>query len=158
MTKAKSTEKPLYVEIPITELHQSKYNVRARHDAAAITEMAASIKKQGIIHAPSVSQTKNGWEVISGWLRVLGAFEAGLSSITGKNVSHYAEVEKIELSMAENITRRDMSSLELYKAFDRLFRAGRSVAHIAAMFDLQEKKVRQKLAIGGLPKLSLIHI
>ena len=152
MTEATSTADPGYVEIPINELIPSKFNVRRKHSDEDVAEMAASIKDQGIINAPSAAQLGEQWEVIAGLLRVLGGRKAGLASIVCKNVSATSEAERIEMSLAENITRKDMTNLQLFKAFDRLFRAGRSLEQLAATFDMTEKEVRQKLAIGGLPK------
>lgn len=141
------------VTVPIGKIVFSDLNVRSEHEDSDIKAMAASIRVNGVINPPVVR--KNGgdkWDLVAGRLRVAGAEQAGLLEIDCRDASALSDGELVELSLQENVTRADMTDLELWKAFEKLYRAGKSTEDIAIAFDIDEKKVRQHLAIGGLPK------
>ena len=134
-------------------LKRSVSNVRGGHHPEDIAMMANSIKHRGIINPPTVALNGDGkYEIIAGQLRVAGAIAAGLTEINCLDVSVLTEAERVELSLAENMDRRDMTAIELFKAFATLFKAGVSVPKISEKFGKTEDEVQQHLAIGTLPK------
>ena len=140
-----------FVDVPIDAWERSEFNIRTEHKAGDIEEMAASIKEQGVLNAPVVVRKGRKYQVIAGLLRFLGAEEAELASLTCKDKTGADRAELTAISMAENITRVPMTDLQLFEAFDKLFRLGKPIEAIAQMFVMTDKQVRQKLAIGGLP-------
>ena len=141
------------VILKIDELKPSASNVRAKHTAEAIAMMAHSISKRGLINPIAVALNGDGkYEVIAGRLRYEGAKKAGIETVRCLDISAFTEAEKVEVSLSENIDRRQMSALEEYVAFNHLFKAGMTVPTIASRFEKDERTVQQILAIGSLPK------
>jgi len=136
----------------IDKLKPSPFNVRSKHTKEDIAMMANSIKNRGIINAPSVAKNGTGYEIIAGNLRVAGARAAGVTQLECDDVTGLSDAERVELSLSENVDRRRMSVVQEYIAFDKLFKAGRSVEEIASRFDKTVKQTQQVLAIGCLPK------
>ena len=148
------------IHIHIDDLDASKSNVRSKHSKEAVKKMAASIKANGIINAPTVKKKDGvGYEIIAGKLRVAGAELAGYKNVYCSVVDNMTDAQLVELSLSENVQREDMDDLECFVAFDRLARSGKSVAEIAASFSMKEIEVRRSLAIGALPKqiIKLAH-
>ena len=140
------------IRLSTSELKQSESNVRAGHSKEDIKTMAISIKNRGIINPPSVAKNGDGrYEVVAGQLRVAGAIAAGLEEIDCMDVTALSVQERVDISLSENVHRKSMTEIELFRAFDQLFRAGMSVEEIASRFDKKERTVQQTLAIGGLP-------
>lgn len=134
-------------------LKKSASNVRAGHTKDDIKMMAASIKNRGIINPPSVAMNGDGkYEIVAGQLRVAGAIAAGLEEILCIDITDMTPEQRVDLSLSENVHRRQMSEIELYVAFDKLFKSGMSVQEIGARFDKTEREIQQTLAIGCLPK------
>jgi len=141
------------IRLKTADLKKSESNVRAGHSKEDIKTMADSIANRGIINPPSVAKNGDGrYEVIAGQLRVAGAIAAGLDEIDCIDVTKLTPEQRVDMSLSENVHRRKMSEIELFRAFDKLFRTGMSVEQIGARFDKKEREVQQLLAIGGLPK------
>lgn len=141
------------ISLATSDLKKSLSNVRKGHSKEDIHTMANSIKARGIINPPTVAKNGDGrYEVIAGQLRVAGAIAAGLKTITCIDLTGQDEQEKVALSLSENVIRRQMSSIEKYRAFNQLFKAGTSIEDIAKEFSVDIAKVQQLLAIGSLPK------
>ena len=141
------------ITLKTSDLKRSDSNVRSGHSKEDIYTMATSIKNRGIINPPSVAKNGDGrYEVVAGQLRVAGAIAAGIKEIRCLDVTALTVKERVDISLSENVHRKSMTEIELFKAFDQLFRAGMSVAEIGSRFDKGEREVQQLLAIGGLPK------
>ena len=140
-----------YIEVFVEDLLRANENVRKKHTKESIANMAASIKRRGIINAPCIINEEHSYRVVAGGLRMLGAKAAGLEKIICKDVTHLTEAERIEVSLSENIDRAPMSALQCYRAFTELWNKGRNVDDIADQFNLEVKEIAQYLAIGQLP-------
>lgn len=145
-----------YIVLDVDKLIKSQSNVREKHSKEQILEMAISIRNRGVIHAPCVAKDgEDKYEIIAGMLRVLGCRAAEQLTVKCKDISHLDAAGRVEISLSENVHRTPMTSIDLHKAFDKLFKAGRSVEEIASRFNQTKRKVQQLLAIGGLPKAVL---
>ncbi len=141
------------ITVKIDQLKQSVSNVRSKHSKEDIDMMTKSITYRGIIHPPAVAKNGDGsYEVVAGFLRVLGATKAGIKEIRCLDVSAFTPSERVELSLSENVDRRNMTAMQYYAAFNKLFKAGMPVAKIGERFNKTEREVQQLLAIGSLPK------
>ena len=139
--------------IPVSELKKSVSNVRKGHSKEDIAMMANSITHRGIINPPTVAKNGDGkYEIIAGNLRVAGAIAAEVEEIRCFDATALTPAERVALSLAENVDRRQMSAIELYRAFAKLFKAGVTVPNIAEQFKVSERRVQQLLAIGTLPE------
>lgn len=141
------------ITIKTSDLKKSTSNVRAGHSKEDINMMRNSILEHGIINPPTVSKNGDGrYEIVAGQLRVAGAIAAGYVDIDCYDVTGESTEDHIGLSLSENFIRRNMTEIETFRAFDKLFKAGKSVDQIATEYSYTPEQVQRVLAIGGLPK------
>lgn len=113
------------ITVKIDALKQSVSNVRSKHSKEDINMMTKSITHRGIIHPPAVAKNGDGsYEVVAGFLRVLGATKAGIKEIRCLDVTALTSSERVELSLSENVDRRNMTAMQFFAAFNKLFKAG----------------------------------
>ena len=85
-------------------------------------ELAASIKKNGVIQPIAVrpSKSESGkFEIVAGERRWIAAQKAGLHEIP-VNVLDLSDVESLEVAIVENIQRDDLNPVEEARGFKRL--------------------------------------
>ena len=91
---------------------------RREFDEAALAELVSSVKQHGVLQPIIVVRSGSGYTIVAGERRWRAAKTAELSHIPAI-VRSLQELEKIELSLIENIQRVDLSPLEqalsLYK-------------------------------------------
>ena len=106
--------------LAIGQLQPGKYQPRTGMDAARLTELAESIKAQGVIQ-PIVAREigRDKYEIIAGERRWRAAQQAGLKEIPAvlRDVDDRAV---IAMALIENIQREDLNPLEEAQAITRL--------------------------------------
>lgn len=110
--------------LPVNELQAGKYQPRTRMDEGALTELAASIKAQGVLQAILVRPVVSGngaarYEIIAGERRFRAAQLAGLTEVPVliKEVDDQAAAA---MALIENIQREDLNPLEEAQGIHRL--------------------------------------
>ena len=99
------------VELDINKLTTSSLNPRL--DLGDLTELIESIKRKGI-EEPLIVRRKKGnqkWEVIVGERRYKAAQGAGLHTCPSI-IRKYTDSEAVEVSIIENVMRKDLTALE----------------------------------------------
>lgn len=92
---------------------------RRHFEETALEELAASIREHGILQ-PIVVASRNGtYQIIAGERRYRAANRAGLEKIP-VIVRTLTDQHKLELSLIENIHRRDLSPIEIATAYAKL--------------------------------------
>ena len=106
--------------IAIDELHAGKYQPRTGMDPARLTELAESIKAQGVIQ-PIVAREvgRNKYEIIAGERRWRAAKQAGLADVPVV-LRDVDDRSVIAMALIENIQREDLNPLEEAVALSRL--------------------------------------
>ncbi|MBV1876403.1 MAG: ParB/RepB/Spo0J family partition protein [Pseudomonadales bacterium] len=107
-------------DIPIEWIQPGKYQPRKVIDDEALLELAASIKKQGVMQPIVLRSIKeNRYEIIAGERRWRATQLAGLAKIPAiiKEVNDEAAVA---MSLIENIQREDLNPMEEALALQRL--------------------------------------
>ncbi len=94
---------------------------RSVFDPTKLTELAASIKANGVIQPVIVRRKGDRFELIAGERRLMAAQEAGLNEIP-VIVQDYADDRLLEIALIENIQREDLNPIETAQALDRLVR------------------------------------
>jgi len=95
---------------------------RKRFSDAALEELAASIRENGVLQPPIVRRTGNGtFELIAGERRWRAARLAGLLEMP-VILKDAAPAETLVYALIENIQREDLNPLETAEAFDHLMR------------------------------------
>ncbi len=110
-------------ELPIEWIRPGKYQPRKAMDQAALEELSASIKAQGVMQPIVVREIdgENQYEIIAGERRWRATQLAGLPKIPAviKDVDDEAVVA---MSLIENIQREDLNPMEESLALHRLVR------------------------------------
>lgn len=107
-------------QIAVTALKSGQYQPRKTMATDALTELADSIRAQGIIQPIVVRRIDNqNYEIIAGERRWQAARQAGLQVVPCiiKNVDDRATVA---IALIENIQREDLNAIEEARALERL--------------------------------------
>ncbi len=106
----------------ISDLTRNKYQPRTHFDETKLTELANSIKKNGIIQPIAVREDKvdpGRYEIVAGERRWLAAQKAGLHEVPIV-VLDLNDNEALEVAIVENIQRDDLNIIEEAKGYKRL--------------------------------------
>ena len=112
--------------LPIAQLQPGKYQPRSGMDPDKLTELAESIKAQGLIQPIVVRQLDPAapgeaprYEIIAGERRWRAAQIAGLTSIPAV-IRRVPDEAAIAMALIENIQRENLNPLEEGRALERL--------------------------------------
>ncbi len=117
-----SPEKISSNKISISDLNRNPYQPRQNFSEQKLEELAASIRKNGIIQPIAVRQSKSGsgkYEIVAGERRWLAAQKAGLHEIP-VTILELTDVESLEVAIVENIQRDDLNPIEEARGYQRL--------------------------------------
>ena len=141
--------------IPFSKLKISKTNMRYRDPAPDVSDILPSILTKGVLQPLIVRPEDGKFGVVAGrrrWFSLkakkekLGEVDAPPCAV----MEDGDDAEAIELSLLENVARRDPDPMREYETFVRLIKEGRTVDGIAATFGLTKTQVNQRLALGNL--------
>lgn len=106
--------------LPLDTLQRGKYQPRTHMDKAALDELAASIKSQGVVQPIVVRNIAPGaYEIIAGERRWRAAQLAGLATIPAV-IRKIPDEAAIAIALIENIQREDLNPIEEATALQRL--------------------------------------
>jgi ParB family chromosome partitioning protein len=110
--------------LPVDALTPGKYQPRRAMDPAKLTELAESIKAQGVIQpvvVREIARDKGGkvYEIIAGERRWRASQQAGLKEIPVV-VREVDDRTVVAMALIENIQREDLNPLEEAQALQRL--------------------------------------
>jgi len=131
-------------------LIQNPNNPRRTPAPPAMDEqLVASIKAVGIIQPPSVTQSEDGLMIVVGNRRVKAAISAGLASIE-VIVCDADEAADAMRAVAENLIRASMSSIDIWRAIERLEAQGWNEQAIADALALPARTIRRLKLLAHL--------
>ncbi len=105
--------------IKTDEIFPDENQPRRHFDELALEELAASIKEHGILQPIVVIAGKKGYQIVAGERRWRAAKIAGLEKVPSL-VRTLSNQHKLELSLIENLQRRDLNPIETATAFLKL--------------------------------------
>ena len=106
--------------LPVGRIRPGKYQPRTRMDQAALAELAASIKAQGLMQPVVVRPVeRDRYELIAGERRWRAAQLAGLEEIPAI-VREVPDEAALAMSLIENIQREDLNPMEEAAGLQRL--------------------------------------
>ncbi len=107
-------------EVPLDEIQPGQYQPRRIIEDAALQELAASIRSQGVMQ-PVVLRRRatGGYELIAGERRWRATRLAGLATIPAV-IRDVSDERAVAMALIENIQREDLSPLEEAAALLRL--------------------------------------
>ncbi len=143
-------------KIPVKQLKPNPYQPRKHFDETALSELAASIKRHGIVQPLVVTPIKgNGYILVAGERRWRAAEKAGLTTVPAI-VRKRQELEQLELALVENIQRVNLSPLEQAVSIERLHEQFNfSYDEIAKRLGKASSTVYNTVRLLGLPEAAL---
>jgi ParB family chromosome partitioning protein len=106
--------------IAIDRLRPGKYQPRTHMDDTALTELADSIREQGVVQPILVRPVDGGrFEIVAGERRWRAAQRAGLTEVPAL-VKNVPDQSALALALIENLQREDLNPLEEAKGLQRL--------------------------------------
>ncbi|WP_447978799.1 ParB/RepB/Spo0J family partition protein [Candidatus Nitrospira bockiana] len=107
-------------EIPVEHIIPNRYQPRTRFSEDDISELAESIKQNGLIQPVLVRRRGDGiFELIAGERRLRAAKLAGLARIRAI-IRNSSDEQAMELALVENVQRQDLNPMEAARAYHRL--------------------------------------
>jgi ParB family chromosome partitioning protein len=146
------TSVPDLFEVPLAELDLDENQPRKDYSKADILELAASIERHGLLHPVVVRQERDRWKLIAGHRRVLAHKQLGLLKIKATvDRRQLNELRVLELQIAENVQRQDLSPIETARAYRRMQQEWNvSAKDLAQLLGLSESKVCRTLRLLDL--------
>lgn len=135
-------------QLPVDQLFRGQYQPRRKFDDAALNELAASIKAQGVMQPVLVRpRPQGGYELVAGERRWRAAQIAGLQKIPAL-VRTLSDEQASAMALIENIQREDLNPLEEAQGLERL----------RADFDLTQQQIadavgKSRVAVANLLRL-----
>ena len=108
-------------QIKLSEITPDPEQPRRYFDELALDELAASIREHGVLQPIVVTPSHDGagYTIVAGERRYRAAVRAGLEKIPAL-VRTLSNQHKLELSLIENLQRRDLNPLETATAYLKL--------------------------------------
>ncbi len=138
-------------EVPIEQIAPNPWQPRRSMREEALQELAASIREHGLIQPLIVTQTPNGYQLVTGERRWRAAQMAGLRTVP-VIVKEVSERDKLELALVENLQRADLNPLEEAMAYQQLSEEfGLTQAQIAQRVGKSRAAVANAMRLLRLP-------
>lgn len=139
--------------VPIDEIQPNPRQPRTEFSEAALDELAASIRQQGVVQPLLVRPLPTGgYELIAGERRLRAAERAGLSHVP-IFVREVSDAESLEIALVENIQRDDLNPLEEATAYQKLMSEfGHTQEEIAIRVGKSRPAVANTLRLLRLPE------
>lgn len=106
-------------KIKINEIRPNPYQPRKEFDQNGLQELADSIKENGVFQPILVRKSLSGYELVAGERRLRAAKLAGLKEIP-VIIKEFNDKEMMEISLLENIQRKDLTPIEEANAYNQL--------------------------------------
>jgi len=108
------------MDIAVDSIDGNPFQPRTHFDEQALEELAASIKKLGIVQPLTVREAAGGrYQLIAGERRLRAARLAGLTHVPAF-IRTADDQAMLELALVENIQREDLDAIEVAISFQRL--------------------------------------
>jgi ParB family transcriptional regulator, chromosome partitioning protein len=105
--------------IKLTEITPDPDQPRRYFDEESLEDLAQSVKEHGVLQPIVVTPKKGGYQIVAGERRFRAATRAGLNKIPAL-VRTLTNQHKLELSLIENLQRRDLNVIETATAYLKL--------------------------------------
>ncbi len=108
------------LQVPIDNIKANPHQPRKNFGEMPMNDLIMSIKEHGILQPLIVTQTMAGeYELIAGERRLRAAKIAGLKEVP-VIIRTAKELEKLELSLIENIQRQDLNPIEKAESYKKM--------------------------------------
>lgn len=149
---AKKDEKGVVGEIPLAQVHPNPDQPRTNFKPEEIEELAASIKRDGLLQPILVRRMGDHYEIIAGERRWQACRSLGMETIPVR--FWMADEDKaLELALVENIQRSDLNPIEEAYGYKRLMeRKGMTQSEVAQTVSKGRSTIANALRLLDLPE------
>lgn len=138
--------------VPLGKVKPNPQQPRKGFSEEAISELADSIREQGILQPLIVEKQGEGYRIIAGERRFRAAEMAGIEELPVL-VRSFSSEERLEIALIENIQREDLTPLEEAEAFDVLVREkGLSQEEVAKKVGKKRSTIANSLRLLKMPE------
>ncbi|MBQ1482993.1 MAG: ParB/RepB/Spo0J family partition protein [Erysipelotrichaceae bacterium] len=106
-------------EIRTSESRPNPYQPRVEFDESGLKELAESIRENGVFQPILVRKSLQGYELVAGERRLRASKLAEKETIPALIVD-FDDRQMMEISLLENIQRKDLTAIEVAKAYRQL--------------------------------------
>jgi ParB family transcriptional regulator, chromosome partitioning protein len=144
---------PELVQLPLGSIKPNGRQPRRRFDAEGISELAESIRAQGLVQPVVVRPLPEGtWELIAGERRLRAAKAAGLATIPAL-VRESDDRDSLLLALVENVAREDLSPIEEARAYSVLMdEFSLSLGDVAERVGRSKPTISNRIRLLELPE------
>jgi ParB family chromosome partitioning protein len=144
---------PELVQLPLGSIRPNGRQPRRRFDTESITELADSVRAQGLVQPVVVRPAAEGsWELIAGERRWRAARAAGLATIPAL-VRETDDRDSLLLALVENVAREDLSPIEEARAYAVLMdEFGLSLGDVAERVGRSKPTISNRIRLLDLPE------
>ena len=141
----------------ITYIHRSKLEPHPdnpRQDLGDVTELAASIKKSGLLQNLTVvphPEIPDHYRIIIGHRRFAASELAGLEELPCV-IEDMPPADQMATMLAENMQRSDLTIADQVGGMQLMMNLGESIKAISSKTGLSETSVRKRVTLSALPK------
>jgi ParB family transcriptional regulator, chromosome partitioning protein len=138
-------------QVDVNLIEANPHQPRKDFSEEKLNELAKSITRHGIIQPLVVSNENGKYQLIAGERRLRAAKLAGLTKVPVV-VREAEELGKIELALAENIQRHDLSSIEEARTYKKMIDEYQmSQEEVADKIGKSRSAVANKIRLLNLP-------
>lgn len=147
----KAAAKDRITHIPIEQIKPNPYQPRETFDEQSLEELSASIKEHGVLQPLIVRLSDGGYELVVGERRLRACRMAGLATVPVL-IRDLTPSESAELSLIENLQRKDLTVLEEIIGYERLIKEfGLTQQELAKRVGKSQSTIANKLRLLKLP-------
>jgi ParB/RepB/Spo0J family partition protein len=106
-------------DIQLSLIDDNPFNARLEYSHEAIKTLAVSLKQFGLLSPIKLRASNERYQIVYGHRRVRAARLLGWSKIKAE-VNSFSDKEMLQLSLAENACRKDLSDYEIALVFKRI--------------------------------------
>jgi ParB family chromosome partitioning protein len=106
-------------ELNVADITADPDQPRRSFDQDALQELAESVKEHGVLQPIIVTKKGSGYQIVAGERRFRASKIAGLTKIPAL-VRTMSDQNKLEISLIENLQRRDLNTIETATAYQKL--------------------------------------
>jgi ParB family chromosome partitioning protein len=139
--------------IATADIHPNPAQPRRHFSEESLQELAASLKRHGLIQPVLVRPHGQGYQIVAGERRWRAAQRAQLHDIKAI-VRELSDEQTLEIALIENIQRQDLNPIEEAEAYRKLCDDfGHSQSELAAIVEKSRSHVANMMRLLELPVL-----
>ena len=152
-SSAASSSSEGVVSIAIADIHPNPAQPRRHFSEESLQELAASLKRHGLIQPILVRPHGGGYQIVAGERHWRAAQRAQLHQVKAI-VRELSDEETLEIALIENIQRQDLNPIEEAEAYRKLCDDfGHSQSELAAIVEKSRSHVANMMRLLELPLL-----